>query len=121
MITALKRLYENHHSQDLAALKKVYEQHAEDAFRRPSLRSIQDGARCTSSWRGSGRKQRLRFKLRRTRGLLRPDRLLHSLTSRRRAREPRLCYKGGRTPPRGKTFSACATQLRYGLTLRSRS
>jgi hypothetical protein len=29
MITALKQLYEHHHSKDSAALKKVYEQHAE--------------------------------------------------------------------------------------------
>ena len=30
MITALKQLYENHHTKDVAALKKVYAQHAED-------------------------------------------------------------------------------------------
>src|SRR5438128_9467751 len=37
MITALKQLYEHHHAKDLAVLKKLYEQHAEDCVQAAKL------------------------------------------------------------------------------------
>jgi len=37
MITALRRLYENHHSDDLTALKKLYQHYAEDCVRMAAL------------------------------------------------------------------------------------
>jgi hypothetical protein len=37
MITALKQLYEQYHSKDLAALKRRYEQHARDCTQAAEL------------------------------------------------------------------------------------
>jgi hypothetical protein len=37
MITALKQLYERYHAKDIAALKNVYERHAEDCAQAAEL------------------------------------------------------------------------------------
>jgi hypothetical protein len=37
MITALKKLYEHHHADDLMVLKKLYERHAQDCTRAADL------------------------------------------------------------------------------------
>jgi hypothetical protein len=65
MITALKKLYEHHHADDLMVLKKLYERHAQDCTRAADLRSIPGGASNISSWRASGLKRPRRSKYRR--------------------------------------------------------
>ena len=50
MITALKQLYEQNHTGDLRALKKAYEQHAEDCAQAAELTVDAGRRRCISSW-----------------------------------------------------------------------
>ena len=56
MITAHKKLYENH-AEDLTALKKRYEHHAKDCVRVAELPVDPDGVSSISSWRASGPKR----------------------------------------------------------------
>jgi hypothetical protein len=54
MITALKQLYEQNHTGDLRALKKAYEQHAEDCAQAAEL-TVDAGRReVYLKWHGSG-------------------------------------------------------------------
>ena len=57
MITALRRLYENHHSDDLTALKKLYQHYAEDCVRMAALTFDSQRAWSISYWQAGGPKQ----------------------------------------------------------------
>ena len=50
----------------IAALKKLYEHHAEDCFRQQSWRAIRAGVSNISSWRASGMRRPRRLELMQT-------------------------------------------------------
>jgi hypothetical protein len=62
MITALKQLYEQNHTGDLRALKKAYEQHAEDCAQAAELMVNAGRREVYLGWHGSGPRRRLRCK-----------------------------------------------------------
>jgi hypothetical protein len=62
LIAALKQHYERYHAEDLAALKELYEYHAENCVRAAELTDDPRAVRNISSRRALGPKRPLRSK-----------------------------------------------------------